>query len=324
MNCAIIGAGQLGSRHLQGILKFEKQVVNVYVIDPQPEALEIAQIRAQEVDHQHKIYYCSTIQSLPEHLEMVIIATSAKVRFSVLESLVRHAKVDYLILEKVLFTQIQNYQKAIQLLHSQNIKCWVNHPRRLFPSSFAIKELLANSKQISFQVFGSSWGLACNALHFIDFFEYLTGSCLTKLTCALLDDTAVNSKRSGYIEFNGHISGLLDDSHILTISSISSSELVAPTISILTENIKIIVDEGKNTMYIIDPSNPNNCITEKSIQSPFQSQLTGDLLSEIIQFGDCNLPTLDHAARTHQLFITQLLNHWNSVTGMNHSELPIT
>ena len=45
---AIIGAGQLGSRHLQGLTKI-KQDIHITVIDPNPSALEIARQRFVEM-----------------------------------------------------------------------------------------------------------------------------------------------------------------------------------------------------------------------------------------------------------------------------------
>ena len=41
---AIIGAGQIGSRHLQGLTKI-KQSINITVIDPNPAALKMAKKR---------------------------------------------------------------------------------------------------------------------------------------------------------------------------------------------------------------------------------------------------------------------------------------
>ena len=48
MNCAIIGAGQLGSRHLQGLLSYKKESLNIFIIDPSDDSLFIAKQRALE------------------------------------------------------------------------------------------------------------------------------------------------------------------------------------------------------------------------------------------------------------------------------------
>ena len=44
----LIGAGQLGSRHLQGLLKFQKKQF-IYVLDRSEDSLTVAKKRAAEI-----------------------------------------------------------------------------------------------------------------------------------------------------------------------------------------------------------------------------------------------------------------------------------
>ena len=106
MNCAIIGAGQLGSRHLQGLLSYKKESLNIFIIDPSDDSLFIAKQRALELEHKHSLTFTDSFQELPKHLDFVVIATNSKVRFVVMEILLQHASVSYLILEKVLFPDL--------------------------------------------------------------------------------------------------------------------------------------------------------------------------------------------------------------------------
>ncbi|WP_262055335.1 Gfo/Idh/MocA family oxidoreductase, partial [Legionella pneumophila] len=73
----IIGAGQLGSRHLQS-LNLLNQEIEIDVIDPSLESLETAKNRfdATIQDVKHKISYS---QSLPNHqtIDIAIIASTA-------------------------------------------------------------------------------------------------------------------------------------------------------------------------------------------------------------------------------------------------------
>ena len=48
IHCAIIGAGQIGSRHLQALCQFEKPI-RVDLVDPSDESLQTAQSRFEEV-----------------------------------------------------------------------------------------------------------------------------------------------------------------------------------------------------------------------------------------------------------------------------------
>ena len=53
-NIAIIGAGQLGSRHLQG-LKLAKLPIKIQVVDSSAESLAVAKSRYEEVVTNHKV-----------------------------------------------------------------------------------------------------------------------------------------------------------------------------------------------------------------------------------------------------------------------------
>ena len=71
-NILIVGAGQLGSRHLQGALKVLVPI-DVFVIDPSNESLAIAAQRATEIDHNHTIKYQTDWNNLPAIFDIVII-----------------------------------------------------------------------------------------------------------------------------------------------------------------------------------------------------------------------------------------------------------
>ena len=126
---AIIGAGQLGSRHLQGILKSSFEF-DVYVVDPYLSSLEVAEDRAGEIEHLHEVFFEESISRLPRVLDLVIVATNSDVRLSVLKQLLDHSQVGLLILEKVLFQSLHEYEEAQEILESTRTKTFVNHSRR--------------------------------------------------------------------------------------------------------------------------------------------------------------------------------------------------
>jgi len=324
MNCAIIGAGQLGSRHLQGLLTVTSSNLNIYVIDPSSDSLDIAKQRVNEITHAHTLFFKNAIKELPETLNFVVVATNSKVRLAVLQELVQVSKMDYLILEKVLFPSIQEYDLALEIVNTYGIHCWVNHPRRMYEDYKKLKEYFVKDKTYSFQLVGSSWGLACNGLHFIDLFEYLTDSSLTSMSCENLNSHPIESKRGGYLEFEGSIQGQLSYNHIFSISSLSNDLIIAPSISIMTDDLRIFIQEsGKSKIYFFHKVKDFEPISV-DITMKFQSQLTGLLFDQLIRKNTCDLPSLQHASKTHKVFIQSLINHWNKVTGIQNNLLPIT
>lgn len=324
MNCAIIGAGQLGSRHLQGLLSYKKESLNIFIIDPSDDSLFIAKQRALELEHKHSLTFTDSFQELPKHLDFVVIATNSKVRFVVMEILLQHASVSYLILEKVLFPDLEQYDKALKMVKENNIKCWVNHPRRMYNAYRELKNVFDTNKTYTFHLTGASWGLACNGLHYIDLFEFLTDSKLSTISNDLLDGLPVESKRSGYLEFEGTLLGTLNNKHTFSITSLKNQDLIAPTMSIMTDDVRIIIQEsGTPKVYFLKKEN-NFDIEENSFQVLYQSQLTGTLLEQIQTSGTCDLPSFEHASSTHKLFIESILNKWNNETNSYKSTLPIT
>ena len=324
MNCAIIGAGQLGSRHLQGLLTYQQETLSIFIVDPFSESLALAQKRAELIEHNHMLTFAQSHQDLPKKIEFVVIATNSNVRLAVMEGLLQHASVRNLILEKVLFPDLFQYAKALELINVNNVKCWVNHPRRMYETYHELKSLFVKSKTYNFKLVGASWGLACNGLHFIDLFEFLTDTKLTTISNALLDGQPIESKRSGYVEFEGTLTGTLNNKHSFSITSLKNQTLIAPTLSIMTDDVRIVIQEsGTPKVYLFRKENSFD-LEEVPFQVLYQSQLTGKLLEQIQTTGTCDLPTFEQASSTHQIFIESILNRWNQVTNTNNTSLPIT
>ena len=80
-NIVLIGAGQLGSRHLQGLAKISHES-HITVVDPNPESLELAKVRYAECPENpkiRKIEFVSDMSFLTSELDCVIIATNSNI-----------------------------------------------------------------------------------------------------------------------------------------------------------------------------------------------------------------------------------------------------
>ena len=76
----LIGAGQIGSRHLQA-LKSVSQPLSIKVIDPFQNSLDVAKQRYEEMpagEHEHEVSYHTEIPSDGEEVDLAFITTSAK------------------------------------------------------------------------------------------------------------------------------------------------------------------------------------------------------------------------------------------------------
>ena len=82
VNIAIIGAGQIGSRHLQALSQLNR-ITDIQIVDPNYKSLERARerfLQVQESKYVQKVEYLNNIKDLSNNLELVIVATNSDVR----------------------------------------------------------------------------------------------------------------------------------------------------------------------------------------------------------------------------------------------------
>ena len=315
----IIGAGQLGSRHLQGALQ-SALPLNITVVDPSSDSLNIAQQRAEQVSIENAKSTVQYSQSLPkaESFDVCIIATSAPVRAKVTASLLAENKVRYIIFEKVLFQALHEYTEVAVLLEQHNVIAWVNCPRRLYRSYQKIKELLNQNEVLSMKVSGSGWGMACNSIHFIDLFSYLCNEANLQATENNLDTQLLESKRSGFYELTGKAKFMLGK-HSLELECTTADE-VAIKVSLTSDSNTIKIDEIAGTI------NAANVSAEQQFkhQVKYQSELTGLNIDEILNINTSSLTPFNESCQLHTPMIELYLEHINNVLNKSLLACPIT
>lgn len=319
----IIGAGQLGSRHLQGLLKYLGCKQEIYVLDPSEGSLIIAKERAQEVNHEHIVHFVTNWRSLPQLFDLVIVATNSNVREKVVTELLNNYTVKHLVLEKVLFNQLSAFERVERLLIKYNVCCWVNHSRRMMKSYQKLKDKIGDGFVGNFHVTGGRWGLACNGLHFIDFFEFISNSKINYIDADWLSDKILESTRSGFVEFTGSIKGTLQNGSTFQISSLNVIDSFV-TITIFDATNRYIIQEyGYSAIYHLSQKSDFK-MEYFPFLSEFQSALTTDIVSNIFMNDTCNLTTYQEAQHTHMFFIKSLLEKYKKITGDEIEILPIT
>lgn len=319
----LIGAGQLGSRHLQGIAHCAFDIA-IEVVEPFAKSREVAKQRYEEIESNPRISsinFYESIDQLSDILDVVIIATNADVRSNLIKELLSKKQVKNFILEKVLFQTEEEYYEVEKLLKEASTKCWVNHPRRMFPFYQALKNEIKHSEQISYMVQGGAWGLGCNGLHFIDHLSFLTDNTELNIDNDFLHPHVYEAKRADYVEFNGLLKGRVGN-HIFSLYS--DKESVPVSITITTDTLTAFIDESNGYARIARKSNGWKWEESQEKIIYFQSELTNIVIEEIISKGNCALPTYDEAMRLHIPFIKALLSHMESVDGQVYTLCPIT
>lgn len=318
---AIIGAGQLGSRHLQG-LKTVQLDVKIEVVDTSDESLALARERYEEIAenfHIREISFIKSIKELSEELDLVIIATGSAPRYAITTELIKLKKIKNILFEKVLFQEIEDYFNIEELLAKNHIHAWVNCPRRMYGFYNELKERFSGSKQLLFNVSGGDWGLGCNSIHFIDCLAFISGARQFTINTSALDKVSYSSKRAGYTEFSGILSAVSERGDILSlISPIGNTSPIITTIQ--GNKFSVIIDETNRLLHSFE----NGKWETKAIQVQYQSQLTGIAAEQILLHGISQLTPYAESKLLHLAFIKPLLAFYNEITGIESKICPIT
>lgn len=327
-NIAIIGAGQIGRRHLQA-LKLIDRPVNIQVVDPNQESLQKAKelyVHSLSTKHYQKVEYLNSISSLSTDLNLAIISTTANVREKVLENLLKDKKVKYLILEKVVFQHEDSFSRVDSLMKDKKVEAWVNCPLRMYPFFKDLKKRITKSsssiEKFSYQISGSHWNLASNAIHHLDLFSYLSNESNIRLDSSLLDTKILNSKRKGFIEVTGSLFGKGEKGSNILLTSYPEGN--APLlIQVNTPSTRCIVNLTKQKAFISEQST-NWEWSEITCQVPYQSQLTHLVVQNILDEGNCDLPSYLLSWNMHLPLLYSLRTHLKSHSDWSLGSCPIS
>lgn len=320
----LIGAGQLGSRHLQALALSELEI-NVSVVDPSEEALRVARQRYEQITatpNVKGVTYYNNLSEVAQHIDVCIIATSANHRLSVLEQLVSKHSVEYLVLEKVLFQSVQELDCASELLERYRIKAWVNCPRRMFPAYRELREILQQHKQLIMAVKGNDWGLACNAIHFIDLWAAIGEHCDYQIELDGLSETVLDSKRVGYKEIQGMIVGHSDGVKHFELSCEVVGKAPHLEVRFETESFIVNIDETEATAVLFEKKSKTQRVID--YRSVLQSAMTQKVVASLTQSGECDLTPYHESAALHRPFLKALTYYFTQFGGVENSRCPIT
>ena len=333
-NIVLVGAGKLGSRHLQALAKLNI-LASIYVIDLNSEALEVAKGRYQEIPDNpniKEIHFLNSIKAIGSlYIDVAIIATTSEFRRQVIEELVEFSEVRYLILEKILFQKLEDYQFVEELLLKKGIKTWVNFPRRKWSVYQELKESLKDSIISEVNVIGQNWSLATSSMHFIDLIAFLTNNKKYKILNLDFNNevypaysSVTGSRESKYLEFYGSMKGRFSDSAYFNFTCLKNSD--SPfLISIVTDKSIIQIYEEMGIMYILGHGLDKTWEINSSVFTmPFQSELTNIIVEELIAEGDSILTGFEESAELHLPLLNSFLQFIGEVKNEKLTSCPIT
>jgi len=312
----ISGAGQLGSRYLQGLATC-RLPLRIYVQDVYEASLGRAKQRWDEVagpENRHEVSFHASLEPLPRSLDIAIIATTADVRPRVIGDIANHSAVRFWVLEKVL-AQSESGLDEITSHIGCDSGAWVNTSRRMMPWHQQIRSQLGLDHPMTLKVTGGSWGLACNAVHFLDLLAWWTGETLQAVCTDGLNPYWFESKRRGFWDVSGTLEARFSrGSHVF----LSASEGGGPiSLEVSDRHLSWLIHEAEGLARRSDG-------IEVTGRMSHQSEMSASLVESILEDGCCELPTLEDSTALHRVFIRSMQEHWKRAGNPAATFVPIT
>lgn len=301
---AIIGCGNIGSRHLQSMVRAQR-IAEIWVVEPNERARAVALSRAQEVGINGKrIEFVDSVDRLPERINVAVLATSSAERRRTFDELTAAKDVAAIVFEKFLFPRIDDYADVADALAKLAVPAWVNCPRRVWPGYRDVRAAFHGRAGVTMRETGSNWGLASNAVHLLDTYSFVTGNAIAEVTADRLELGGAPSKRAGYIEVFGTL--------VVRAAASGDVALTCYRTGTLPRLIEFVCAEGR---VLIDEKAETATWTLPGAASgsrPFAtlpvsaSQIVFD---DIVANGTCGLPSFAASRGQHELVLQAIGRH---------------
>lgn len=302
-NIVLIGAGQIGSRHLQSLAVLPGES-SISVVEPFAASMDTAKQRWREVATTASplVRWYEDIGQVNAIADVIIVATGAKGRLKVIEQVKAQFQFSYLILEKVLFQSVYELKLAAKILSDDLV--YVNCPRRTYPFYQRLKQLFSTDPRVSYSITGQNWDMACNAIHHIDLWFYLSGINDYSCDVSLLQPAIIPSKRAGCYEVMGTITGYADNDSEFSFTCLADEHERYYSSVISSSNWQVNINEPKRTYELTDLKSGES--EHGILQVNMQSHLTAEIVNALLETGSCELTLFDESAAIHHPFLQAL------------------
>lgn len=298
----IVGLGNIGSRYLEGTLKSNINL-EIYCVDKKNI------IKKKKASNKYKnlsknIFFMNDFESLPNKIDILIIATTSNIRFNIATKLIELKQISNLILEKVVFQRKSHFHNFFNIISKKKIPAFISLPRRYYPIYRHISEM--NLKSLHINIDANQLGLGCNLIHFIDLFTFLTANKDIEFI-NFLDEKIIEAKRKNFIEFTGNIKIFSKNSSFIIKDNANLDLPKKLLIKIKFNNKIVIIDEIKKIVKI------NNVRSKRFESFPLMSDLWQNLPSDILIKNYCELPKFQTNYKVHIEMINFFNNHLSKI-----------
>jgi hypothetical protein len=316
-NILLVGCGNIGVRHLQALLKIQKNL-NINIVEPNINSQKLAKsiIYKEKINIPSTINWFQNIFEIKNKNDLVIIATNSKGRYDLISTLLEQGHKRFIV-EKMVCQSNSEYLKLLSKSKKNNAKFWVNTPRRYFESYQKIKNFFT-TKELFLTVDAGNIGLGSNAIHMLDLFCWFIDDYDIILNGDLLDDKILLNKRGDdFVEFSGTIVGQSKNGMSISIT-FHANQNIPLTLSFIGQNMKIILNETDSKLLFTNTKKKFNFKTN------FVSSITNTIAQDILKKDSCLLPTLENSYYVHSQLFKIFNKHLKKSNHIKSKFCPIT
>lgn len=321
LNLAIIGCGQIGSRHLQSMALLEEEAT-IYLVDPSHESMGKAsalfrQVYSPETNSASHLICSRGIKDLPARLDLIVVATASDKRAAAVADIVGKIELEYIILEKFLFPREEDYTVVGSLLENRKVSCFVNQWTTSLTSFRRVARKLGQGP-FHMSVDAAGWGLCCNAVHILEFFDFLTGEESCSPTSSHVE-SVIPAKRSGFFEILGQFEFATPGGSTISLACRRGQPASVIPLSIRSATQSVNLEFGLDYLTARWMSGET-----ETFHIPYQSKLTHRFVEALTSSGTCTLPHYQRSARQHLLLLQAFLPHFVAAGVSAGDMCPIT
>lgn len=326
----LVGCGNIGSRILQALAKMRPSVVGgpvtIDIVDPHPNTDQLVRERLAQCefvsDGAGGIAATVSVRSeLPHSIshDLAIVATTSPPRAKLIEAILERGTPRRMLLEKFLFQEPDEYERIEVRLARAGVDTYVNTPRNAWPDYLSLKSKLASEGPVDMHFRAVDFGLASNAIHFVELYAFLTDAAVSDIDGSDLRG-GLDSKRSGFRELAGVLRGRGRSGGSLTITC--DLEKARPqVVGVSNATAQFRIDETNQTLESWSAENEWRYRRE-----PFHVVLMSEL-SELCEQLVTGMPISLPKFATSSAHHLALIRAFNSVflePGAGPSRCPIT
>lgn len=293
----LIGCGNIGFRHLQALVQLDTPI-HLTIVEPNEQGWDRIRALLKDAGDTHQFDLQARLPDNATEFALAVVATSAMHRRGVIEDLLNHHKVDTMILEKVLFQRLEDFDAVGARLDQAGVSVFVNCGRRYFEGYRALRAELSPKGPIDLLVTGNVYGLGSNAVHFLDLAEFLNGAPLTKVDTTGLLEGAITAKRAGCIELFGTLTAQLANGARVTVDCRPMGPISVETqLSVGSEGV-IVNEVARRVLHGTEDS----AFAMKNVSE------YPEIYSDALAGRSALVPYID-SCRQHKFFLSAVLDH---------------